>query len=205
MALLDLDSIRNASLMRHPYNYLIGERAVRPDAAKALSRDFPDIRMAGFHPVSTLSVYGLFRQLIEELEGEPLTQALSEKFNYDFARYPRLITIRRLSAVHEGRIHTDGRSKVMSLLLYLNDVWQHQAGRLRVLYNAHDIDHYAAEISPETGTVFAFMRADHSWHGHTSFVGERKVVQVAWVESQEDIARKTRRHHLSSWFKRWLR
>jgi hypothetical protein len=51
------------------------------------------------------------------------------------------------------------------------------------------------------GAYVAFRRADNSWHGHTPFVGERRVVQIAWVRSHADIDRKTKRHNVSSFFK----
>ena len=54
---------------------------------------------------------------------------------------------------------------------------------------------------PGDGSLLAFKRADHSWHGHTPFVGERRVVQIAWVRSQADIDRKKKRHTMSSFFK----
>ncbi len=63
----------------------------------------------------------------------------------------------------------------------------------------------AEEISPVTGSLFAFRRADNSWHGHTSFVGERRVVQMTWLRSQADVDRKKSRGSLSHFFKKVLR
>jgi SM-20-related protein len=51
------------------------------------------------------------------------------------------------------------------------------------------------------GTVFAFLRSDHSWHGHQPFSGERKVVQVAWVTDAEELERKKRRNTTAQFFK----
>jgi SM-20-related protein len=83
----------------------------------------------------------------------------------------------------------------MTMLVYMNDDWDEGgAGRLRVLYCSDAYEPYAVEIPPVMGTVFAFLRSDKSWHGHKPFVGERRVVQVAWVKSQEDLDRK-RKHN----------
>ena len=116
--------------------------------------------------------------------------------------YPRLTTIRKLSQSKDGRIHTDGPSKVMTLLIYMNDEWDAGgSGRLRVLYNGDNFEPYAAEVPPTMGTVFAFLRADNSWHGHEPFAGERRVVQVAWVTSEDEVNRKKNRNKYQQFFK----
>jgi Rps23 Pro-64 3,4-dihydroxylase Tpa1-like proline 4-hydroxylase len=101
-----------------------------------------------------------------------------------------------------GAIHTDGTAKVMTLLVYMNDEWQADgSGRLRVLYNGTDFEPYAAEVPPTMGTVFAFLRSDNSWHGHRPFTGERKVVQVAWVQNEAELARKKKTNRIAQFFK----
>jgi Rps23 Pro-64 3,4-dihydroxylase Tpa1-like proline 4-hydroxylase len=97
-----------------------------------------------------------------------------------------------------GAIHTDGPSKVMTMLVYMNDAWQpDEGGRLRVLYDGRNFEPYAVEVPPVMGTVFAFLRSDRSWHGHLPFAGERKVVQVAWVTNQEELERKRRKNRFA--------
>ncbi len=202
LSLLSLDAINAASLQQEPFSHFTNAGFLRPETIAELSAAFPDIAQTGFHPASEITLAPVFKQLIDELEGQELSQVLSEKFGMDLTRFPRLTTIRKVSAAHEGRIHCDGKSKVMTLLLYMNEGWQAPDGRLRVLRGEHDFEDYALEVSPEMGTVFGFLRADHSWHGHKPFVGERRVVQVAWVKSQADIDRKRSRHKVSKFFKR---
>ncbi|MBX6376530.1 MAG: 2OG-Fe(II) oxygenase [Acetobacteraceae bacterium] len=105
--------------------------------------------------------------------------------------------MRRISAAHEGNIHTDSKSKVATLLLYLHRGWSSPDGRLRVLRRGDSFDDPVAEIAPEEGNVFAFFRTDNSWHGHTPFVGERRVLQVAWLRDASELERKRKRHRLS--------
>jgi hypothetical protein len=62
----------------------------------------------------------------------------------------------------------------------------------------------ADEIPPVYGTIAAFKRADDSFHGHLPFEGERKVIQVAWLSSQAELERKTRRGGFSRWLKKLL-
>ncbi len=90
----------------------------------------------------------------------------------------------------------------MTLLVDMNDEWATGgAGRLRVLYDGQKFEPYAAEVPPTMGTVFAFLRADNSWHGHQPFTGERKVVQVAWVKDADELARKKKRNKMAQFFK----
>jgi hypothetical protein len=200
--ILNLDVLRRADVAHDPYDYMMGGHFLRAEKLPELSRDFPDITMTGFHPVDKIAPRGTFQTLIDELNGPELSQVMSEKFGIDFSPFPRLITVRKVSAAHEGRIHCDGKSKVATLLVYMNEGWQPADGRLRVLRSDRDFEDYTAEVSPEMGTVFTFLRADHSWHGHKPFVGERRVVQVAWVKSQADLDRKRHRHKISSFFKK---
>ncbi len=194
---VDFSVLRDAVVCRDPYEHMIGERFVAPEMVPAVAASFPDIRATGFHPAADMRLEGAFAALIEDLESDELSAVLSRKFGIDFVSLPRLTTIRKLSAPHEGRIHCDSECKVGSLLLYMNETWLSPEGRLRVLRSADSFDDYAAEVSPETGSVFAFLRSDYSWHGHTPFTGERRVVQVAWLRSQADVDRKTKRHRVS--------
>jgi SM-20-related protein len=84
----------------------------------------------------------------------------------------------------------------------MNDEWQADgSGRLRVLYDENNFEPYAAEVPPTMGTVFAFLRADNSWHGHQPFAGERKVVQTAWITDAKEIERKKKRNGMAQFFK----
>jgi hypothetical protein len=51
------------------------------------------------------------------------------------------------------------------------------------------------------GNFVVFKRADNSFHGHLPFEGERHVIQVAWLTSEEEKLRKTQRGKLSRLFK----
>ncbi len=203
---IDIDSVRNARTKREPYNYLVASHVILPDAVGGLRRDFPDIRETGFFPEEDVERHGAFASLLEEMKGREISEIVSGKLDIDLVDKPKMITIRKLSAAKDGRIHTDSEAKIATLLVYLNDAWQDSpAGRLRVLRNGTDFEAMAEEISPVTGSLFAFRRADNSWHGHTSFVGERRVVQMTWLRSQADVDRKKSRGSLSHFFKKVLR
>lgn len=199
---LEVDAIRSAPLKREPYTYFLGSDFLRPAAIASLSESFPSIEKPGFLTVDEVDLNAPFKSLIDELEGPELTEELSKKFGINLHPFPRLTTIRKLSQLKDGRIHTDGKSKVMTLLLYMNDNWQpSEAGRLRVLFNESDFEPFATEVPPTMGTVFAFLRADNSWHGHQPFAGERRVVQVAWIRDAQELERKKKRNRAAQLFK----
>lgn len=199
---IDLEVIRSAPVSREPYAYLMNSNFLRQERIDELRTDFPDIDKPGFLTVDDVALKGRFKQLIDELEGPELTEMLSDRFGVDLRPYPRLTTIRKVSQLKDGRIHTDGPSKVLTLLVYMNDAWTDDgAGRLRVLRGPDDFDDMVTEVPPTMGTVFAFLRADNSWHGHKPFAGERRVVQVAWIKDAAELERKKNRNSVAKFFK----
>jgi SM-20-related protein len=201
MSILDLDAIRAAEVHHQPYSYMMGKGAVNAASIPAIRESFPDIKQTGFHPLEQMTIDGAFAELIAEIQSPAFTAAVSDTLGVDLRPYPQLITIRKISAAHEGRIHCDSESKIATILIYMNEGWLSPEGRFRVLKGDRDFADYVAEVSPEMGSLVAFKREEHSWHGHTPFVGERRVVQIAWVRSQADIDRKKKRHGLSTFFK----
>ena len=202
MQLIDLAAVRNAERSSEPYEYLLTSSPLKQDAIDDLRGDFPDITKPGYLTVDEVALKGRFKTLIEELESPELTEELSQKFGKDLHPYPRLTTIMKRSQPKYGAIHTDGPSKVMTMLVYMNDEWApDEGGRLRVLYDGQNFEPYKVEVPPVMGTVFAFLRSDNSWHGHQPFVGERKVVQIAWIKDADELARKQKRNKAAQFFK----
>ena len=200
--ILELEALRRAELRNEPYTFFLGSNFLKGDRISSLRDSFPPITKPGFLTVDEVELQGPFKKLIEELEGPELTAVLSDKFGLDLAPFPHLTTIRKISQLKDGSIHTDGKSKVMSLLLYMNDGWRAAGdGRLRVLYDDKDFEHFAAEVPPTMESVFGFLRADNSWHGHLPFAGERRVVQVAWIRDAKELERKKKRNRSAQFFK----
>lgn len=202
LSVIDLDVVRNAEVSRDPYSFFCASSFLHPDAIPDLRKDFPDIKKPGYLAVDEVLLKGRFKSLIDEVEGPELTEVLSQKFDKNLHPYPRLTTIMGRSQAKYGAIHTDGASKVMTMLVYLNEDWEvDEGGRLRVLYDGDNFEPYALEVPPTMGQVFAFLRADNSWHGHRPFTGERKVVQVAWIKDQAELERKKKRNNVAQFFK----
>ena len=202
LSLVNVEAVRNAPVTTEPYHYFLGAGLLKDEAVPDLKRDFPAIDKPGYLTVDEVQLKGRFKTLIDELESPEFTEEISRKWGRDMHPYPRLTTIMKRSQPKYGSIHTDGPSKVMTMLVYMNDDWgSDDGGRLRVLYDGKNYEPYAVEVPPVMGTVFGFLRSDNSWHGHRPFSGERKVVQIAWVKDAKELERKKSRNKVAQFFK----
>jgi len=204
MAYLRLDRLAATALCREPFDFVVVPGFVGSEAEVTLSRDYPRIARAGSFPVSELQYGPAFASLLAELNGPGLEQALADKLATPLAGLPRMTTVRGRCRGRDGQVHTDSPWKVVSLLLYLNgSSWSAAGGRLRLLRSG-DVQDVAVEVPPDWGTLIAFRRSDRSFHGHESFEGERRVVQVNWATDQARIDRELGRHRRTAWLKRIL-
>lgn len=199
LSFINLENLENAKVKKSPYTHMVGVDIVSEADKQKLSIDYPEIENPGFFPLDTMKLNGNFERLIQELQGPEIAEILTRKLNIELRDKPRMITIRRWSAKKDGRIHNDGEAKIVTALLYLNDSWpqNEDGGKFRVLTSDKNFEDCATEVPPDYGTFVAFVRSHNSWHGHKPFAGERRVVQVTWLRSEEDLERKKKRGKLS--------
>ena len=198
MSLLDLDAFDNRPLTRDPFEFVIVENFIRPDSFKDIVAAFPRIEGPGSHPPSELSITGAFKALMDELEGSAFRTAVERKFTIDLSGRPTMYTVRGFVSDRDGQIHTDSKTKIVTVLLYLNEGWEADGGRLRLLRSKAGLDDPVAEVSPNGGTLLVFKRSDNSWHGHKTFKGQRRAIQMNWVTSADVVASEQRRHTFST-------
>ena len=190
---------------REPFAFVIAHDQLPRSAQRQLAEDFPRYGSAGFFPYDSEDCGPSINRLVGEITARPFADALGERLGIpNLGSYPTLVTICRALNKRHGTIHTDSRSKVATALLYFNESWPDTSdGCFRFLNRVDDIDDLAApEIKPLYGELAAFKRADNSFHGHLPYEGERRVIQVAWLTSEEEKARKTQRGRLSRLFKK---
>jgi hypothetical protein len=202
--MLNLAVLRQAPLVRSPFEFLTAEHTLAPTDLAAIQRDFPRIDKPGLFPLSALEYGPAFARLVEEFRSSAFRELLEQKFSLHLAGLPMMITVRGRAQHKDGRIHADSKEKVITCLLYLNGAWDAGGGRLRMLRSATDLDDYVAEIPPRGGTFAAFKVTPQSWHGHERYVGERRSVMINWLQSEEALERELRRHKFSSLAKRVL-
>ena len=165
-----------------PYDHLVVPGAVSPAALARVNADYPAIDSAANHALESLTYGSAFAALMDELQGEAVARILGEKFDMDLASLPTTVTVRKFCERTDGNIHTDHKSKVITVLVYFNEGWDNPDGQLRLLRSKDDIEDYSVQVPPLGGTLLAFRRTDHSWHGHTRFVGERRMVQLNYLD-----------------------
>ncbi len=182
MNLINLDSVRNASMQTEPFDYMVVPNFIDPATLASINADYPAIDSAANHALEGLSYGPAFAQLMEEIRGTELAEVLGERFDMALSPLPTTVTVRKFCERTDGNIHTDHRSKVITVLVYFNEEWDHEDGQLRLLRSGKNIEDYAAQVPPLGGTLLAFRRTDHSWHGHTQFVGERRMVQLNYLD-----------------------
>lgn len=182
MSLINIDALRAAPLQTDPFDFLVVPGFLSTDAVARVNQDYPAIDTAANHDLENLTYGAAFGSLMEELRGPSFATALGEKFDMELLSLPTTVTVRKFCERTDGNIHTDHKSKVITVLVYFNEKWEHEDGQLRLLRSKNDIENYAAQVSPLGGTMLAFRRTNHSWHGHTRFVGERRMVQVNYLD-----------------------
>jgi len=200
--ILDLEKVRSTKLTKRPFEYVIVSNFIRPEWENRLMADFPHIAKGGSFPLSSVKFGADFSKLIDAMNGPEFRRAVEEKFSVSLEGRPTIFTVRGNCRRSDGKIHTDTESKIITVLLYMNPSWANPGGRLRLLYNATNLDDVVAEVSPAVGTLLIFKRCDHSFHGHLPFEGERKVIQMNWVTEQRFADREAKRHKWSALMKR---
>ncbi|MFT3792538.1 MAG: 2OG-Fe(II) oxygenase [Rudaea sp.] len=188
-----------------PFHFLVAREQLPGDAAAELDRDFPKYPSAGFFPYEEKDCGPSVNALIRQLTDPAVASAVGARLGiHDLGQHPTLITLCRHLNKRHGTIHTDSRSKIATALLYLEPSWPDTScGCLRFLNRIDDIDDLVApEIKPVYGNFVVFRRAENSFHGHLPHEGERRVIQIAWLTSEDEKLRKTQRGKLSRAFKK---
>ena len=193
------------TVLREPFPLLVAHDQLPAGEVQALVDDFPRYGSAGFFPYAPEDCGPRVRALVDAITAPAFADALGAQLGVEgLGRYPTLVTLCQSLNKRHGTIHTDSRSKVVTALVYLNENWPDTSGGcLRFLRRIDDIDDVVLpEIRPLYGTITAFRRADNSFHGHLPYEGERRVIQIAWLTSEEERLRKTKRGRFSRLIKK---
>lgn len=203
MEFCDFDLLERTPLQRDPFDYVVVPDFIRAERFAEIVADYPDVPGPGSHPPAELEIRGQFAKLMDELRGAKFQAAIERKFDVDLTGRPTMYTVRGYVREKDGAIHTDSATKIITVLLYMNERWQEDAGRLRLLRGPDNLDDYVAEVPPYGGTLLVFRRSDNSWHGHKPFSGPRRAIQLNWVTSQDVVDSEQRRHQVSTRFKKF--
>jgi hypothetical protein len=179
-----LDALADAPLKTVPYPYFTVDRAIDPDKVGDIINAFPAINDGGSYNIDDVEMHPTFKSLIDSIDTPEFRRIICEKFDVQVMDLPMMMTLRGYSRKKDGRIHTDSKTKVATILIYLNHEWPAETGRLRVLRSEQDMQDYVEEITPGPGSLMAFKVTDNCWHGYPSFEGKRQSIQINFLTSQ---------------------
>jgi SM-20-related protein len=203
MIYCDFEALDRTPLETDPFEHLVVPNFLRAERFAEVIADYPDVPGAGSHPPSELEIRGHFAGLMEELRGPLFQSAVEGKFGIDLTDRPTMYTVRGFVREKDGAIHTDSETKIITVLLYMNEPWQEDGGRLRLLRSGTDLEDYVTEVPPNGGTLLVFKRSDRSWHGHKPFAGRRRAIQLNWVTNQAVVDHEQGRHRISTKLKKF--
>jgi hypothetical protein len=191
--LLDLTALKGATVNQQPYPYFVIEQSLKSDKVDTVMRDFPAIDEGGSFTLDDMESGPQFDALIGELNGPEFRQQISEKLDLDLSILPMIVTLRGYSREKDGRIHTDSKSKIATILIYFNEKWTAPGGKLRIL-NSNNMEDSVAEVVPNAGTMLGFKVTDDCWHGHPPFEGSRRSIQINFVADEAAVKKHHNRH-----------
>ena len=200
--ILKLDALKAAHVATSPYPYFVVEIALESTAVQAVIQDFPKIEQGGSYNIEDVEIKPNFDRFLKSLDCKEFRQILTDKFDVDVMEHPMMITLRGYSRQKDGRIHSDSKTKLLTILIYLNESWDAPTGRLRILNDEKNIDNYAEEVNAGPGTLVAFKVVDHGWHGYVPYEGQRQSIQINFLTSDKANAKHRFVHGLSAKLKK---
>jgi len=202
MSYLDLTALAQARAVTEPFDYVVVPDFITASQQSTAIENFPKIEHGGSYPLSSVDIPSPFQDLLDELDSPAFEQVIERKFNVELKGKPKLFSLRGICRNKDGKIHTDSKEKIITVLLYINKPWTGKGGRLRML-KSHNLNDYVDEVAPDVGTLLIFRRSDNSFHGHEPFDGKRCSIQLNWLTTDNRRLFQTLRHQLSAIFKKF--
>lgn len=191
--ILNLDAVTSAETSVQPYPHFIVNSSISRDFVDEVLNDFPEILSGGSYALSEVEPGPRFNELLEELNSPAFRKIISGKLELDLEDRPMVITLRGVSRAKDGRIHTDSKSKMATILIYFNEPWNSPSGRLRIL-RSENMDDFVEEVAPDAGAMIAFKVTDNCWHGYPAYEGIRQSIQINFVEDDRAANKHGKRH-----------
>lgn len=196
--ILKLDALKNATVTQEPYPFFVVQNALADDCVSSIIESFPKIEQGGSFNIEDVEINPIFQNFLDSLDTVEFRQILTDKFGIDVMQQPMMVTLRGYSRQKDGRIHTDSKTKLLTILIYLNSSWDAPTGRLRILNNDKNMDDYVAEIDAGAGTLVAFKVTENGWHGYIPFEGKRQSIQINFLTDDKANAKHRFVHGLSA-------
>ena len=180
--MLNFELIKKAEINSEFYPFFtVRDVFLNEEDHKKIATDFPNINKGGSFPSNSVSYGDSIQSLIDCLEGDQMRSILENKFQVDLKDKPVVSTFRGYSRIKDGKIHSDSKTKIITVLLYLNEKWDKSSGLLRMLKEEDNIDNYITEIPASMGSMVAFKVTNNCWHGFIPYEGKRCSIQLNYL------------------------
>lgn len=199
---INYTALNQCLIKNEPYPHVVIPQFLKSDYLAELVKNFPAIANRGSIPADTLQNNSIFQHFIAELQGSTFRQWIADKFAIDLSNKPTMLTLRGQTTERDGYIHTDSKSKLITVLIYMNETWNDEGGKLRLLNNKHSLEDYVEEVSPLAGTCVMFKVTPNCWHGHKPFVGKRLSLQLNYLAGDAALTKHLNHHRLTAWLKK---
>ena len=137
--IVDLEAFRRTPVRATPYPHLVVPGFLPRACHAAAARDFPALDVGGLFLPESAELGPSVARLIENLESDAMRAVVEEKLGLDLRGRPTFVTLRNRCQPRDGRIHADSKFKLATMLLYLNEPWMEDGGRLRILNSGEDL------------------------------------------------------------------
>ncbi|MFA0809760.1 2OG-Fe(II) oxygenase [Microbulbifer epialgicus] len=205
MSQLTIDQLIHAEVKTSPFPHFYLERSLASDEATALIKEFPPLHKGGSFNIKDVKTSERLRHFIQQFDSVEIRRILGKKFDLDLSDKPMMATLRGYSRAKDGRIHTDSKSKLITVLVYLNEEWTAATGRLRILRSGDNMEDYTDELLPGPGSLLAFKVTDNCWHGYPSFEGKRQSIQINFLTGNRAKNKHQFFHGISARLKSWFK
>ena len=121
MTYLNIDRLRRAEPKNDPFDYVVVPNFLKAASLSRVIDTYPDLK-GGSYPLDSVSVSPTLREVIDQMDGPDFEQAIEEKFGVALAGRPKMYSLRGYCRASDGKIHTDFKDKIITVLLYLNEV-----------------------------------------------------------------------------------
>ena len=201
MSLLNIDLLEQAKLRTDPFEYTVVPGFLSAGTLQGIVSSYPNLK-GGSYPLDSVDLPAEVQALVDAMDGPEFEAAIEKKFDVALKGQPKMYSLRGYCRSKDGKMHTDSTDKIITVLLYLNQDWNEEGGKLRMLRGGKDLNDYAEEVAPDNGTLLVFKRSDNSWHGHGPFEGKRCSIQMNWMTSEGARGFHKLRHSISARMKK---
>ena len=130
MTLVNLNQLRDVTVINDPFPHFVVSEFVDPESMDQVLGDYPRITKGGSFPQNSVQGGPAFNELCALLRDTEIRDIFAEKFGVPLDDRPTTLTVRGKCRLKDGKIHTDSKSKLITVLLYLNEPWERVSSNL---------------------------------------------------------------------------